>query len=121
MARNDGRFVFPEKFLEHSEIFKAIWRIDNYAAAKIIKVGSPVADLHEISLDIFDLCFQNQITLKPVWVPRIQNKEADRVSRIIDIDDWEITSIFFNYLDSLWGPFYNRQIRQLSKQETSEI
>ena len=84
---------------------KVIWRIDNYAAAKIIKVGSPVADLHEISLDIFDLCFQNQITLKPVWVPRIQNKEADRVSRIIDIDDWEITSTFFNYLDSLWGPF----------------
>ena len=84
---------------------KVIWRIDNYAAANIIKVGSPVADLHEISLEMFDLCFQNQITLKPVWVPRIQNKEADRISRIIDIDDWEITSTSFNYLNSLWGPF----------------
>ena len=92
-------------FLNILKSSRVIWRIDNYAAANIIKVGSPVADLHEISLEIFDLCFQNQITFKPVWVPRIQNKEADRVSRIIDIDDWEITSTFFNYLNSLWGPF----------------
>ena len=86
-------------------------------AANIIKVGSPVADLHEISLEIFDLCLQNQITSKPVWVPRIQNKEADRVSRIIDIDDWEITSTFFNHLNSLWGPFTADRIANSQNKE----
>jgi len=55
--------------------------------------------LHKLALDIFNVCFENVICMKPKWVPREDNKEAD--SKLVDTDDWQISNIEF--LKSLNG------------------
>ena len=39
------------------------------------------------------------------WVPRSLNEHADSLSRVIDFDDWSVSSDFFAYISSLFGPF----------------
>ena len=46
------------------------------------------------------------IVLEVNWVPRENNKTADYFSKIIDLDDWEITEGFLNYLEGKWGPCF---------------
>ena len=40
----------------------------------------------------------------PAWLPRNENKVADKISRTQDFDDWAIDLASFNILDKLWGP-----------------
>ena len=79
------------------------WFTDNQAAAKIVEVGSMRIDLHCIALRIFQLCIEHKIFLEIQWVPRTEVQKADFISRLIDIDDWQITSALFQELDTLWG------------------
>ena len=39
------------------------------------------------------------------WVPRSLNEYADSLSRVIDFDDWGVSTDFFAYISSLFGPF----------------
>ena len=39
-----------------------------------------------------------------VWIPRGENERADYLSRIEDPDDWGISDLVFNIVESLWGP-----------------
>ena len=39
-----------------------------------------------------------------MWIPREQNAKADFSRRIIDVDDWQTTTEFFEFLDTMWGP-----------------
>ena len=39
-----------------------------------------------------------------MWISREQNTQADYLSRILDIDDWAISTEFFQFIDELWGP-----------------
>ena len=77
---------------------------DNQAAVRIIEVGSPNANLHDIAHDIFTFCHVNRVTLTPQWIPRNLNLYADTISKKIDYDDWSTTPEFFAYLDGVWGP-----------------
>ena len=64
-------------------------------------------DLHQIAIDIYELCFQNGIELELEWIPRERNEAADlasRVANIVDVDDWQISSSFFGILNKMWGP-----------------
>ena len=81
------------------------WKIDNYAASRIVKVGSRNAKLQDVALEIHEICFQNNINLKVTWIPREFNTEADKFSKYVDVDSWEITKEFFQFLDNTWGPF----------------
>ena len=36
-------------------------------------------------------------------VPRSDLERADYISRIVDIDDWQITNLCFAYREKLWG------------------
>ena len=78
---------------------------DNQAAAKITEVGSMHFDLHHIALRIFNLCVRHGINLDLQWIPRDFNSRADYLSRLIDVDDWEITDTLFAYLNNIWGPY----------------
>lgn len=44
--------------------------------------------LHKIAEDILNTCSENDIQINPVWKPRIENKKADTLSRLTDMDDW---------------------------------
>ena len=49
------------------------------------------------------------ITIKPVWVPRVKNVIADSLSRCSDSDDWKIDRNVFGQFDKTWGPYtYDR-------------
>ena len=81
--------------------------LDNQSSARIIECGSMKKDLHAISIEIFELCFENKIELSVEWIPRLENEAADLASRsanILDVDDWQITPNFFSIIDRKWGP-----------------
>lgn len=94
--------VSSKEFIKNSNV---VWNTDNKAASLIVESGSRKIELHNIAIDIYEIAKFNNINLNVQWIPRENNKEADRVSKIIDIDDWKISDEFFGYLDNLWGPF----------------
>ena len=79
------------------------WFTDCQNVVSIVRKGSSIACLHQLSLDIFWLCLYNSISLEVDWIPRNLNKVSDALSRIIDWDDWFINDYTFQLLDSLWG------------------
>ena len=81
------------------------WFSDSQNACRIIQVGSMRKDLHVIALKIFQFCVDNGIELEMQWIPQTKLDMADFISRIIDVDDWQITvTSFFEFLDYIWGP-----------------
>ena len=94
------------------------WYTDSQAAAKVVEVGSMKFDLHRVARSIFSICMQFGIQLEVQWIPRSLNQQADYISHLIDIDDWQITNEFFLFLDEHWGPhtvdcfanFYNHKL-----------
>ena len=83
---------------------KVKWYSDNQGACHIFKKGSMKPDLQDLALDLYIECFRNRITVDIKWIPRIMNKEADTISKVIDYDDWERTEFLFKVLDRKWGP-----------------
>ncbi|VDI70689.1 Hypothetical predicted protein [Mytilus galloprovincialis] len=90
------------KVLEHSSV---TFFTDNQNAVSIIKKGSKLPHLQGLALSIFNTCVSCNISLYAQWIPREENEKADALSRIIDIDDWGISFEFFDFLNSIWGPF----------------
>ena len=80
------------------------WFTDNQAAARIVEVGSMKLELHRMARGIFDICVQSGIYLDIQWIPRTLNQQADYISRLIDIDDWQTTDDLFLSLNDRWGP-----------------
>lgn len=80
------------------------WHTDNQNVVNIIKKGSKKSDLQNITINIANVCKLNCIKIVPEWVPRQENVKADKISKTIDCDDWEIDDITFEYLNQNWGP-----------------
>ena len=78
---------------------------DNFAASRILAVGSSKKPLQTLALDIFVICLHNNIRLLPQWVPREMNSIADFYSKASDTDDWSIDSHSFVKLNRKYGPF----------------
>ena len=55
-------------------------------------------------MTVFEFCAKNDTEIHTVWISREQNTQADYLSRILDIDDWAISTEFFQFIDELWGP-----------------
>ena len=79
-------------------------RSDNQATVHIIQVGSSNPHLQEEALEIHKLCGVHGIQLVAEWVPRTQNELADYLSKVVDVDDWQLHPQLFEKLDSMWGP-----------------
>ena len=71
---------------------------DSQNRASIILKGSNVHELQILAVTIFELCAKNYMEIHTVWIPRDQNTHADYLSRIIDIDDWAISTEFFQFI-----------------------
>ena len=82
------------------------WFSDSQTACKIIQVGSMRSELHTIAVEIFQFCANNDIELELQWIPRTEIERADYISRIIDIDDWQISADCFKSLEECWGVFH---------------
>lgn len=79
------------------------WFSDSQTACKIVQIGSMKRELHEIAIAIFEWCARHEIHLEIQWIPRTELERADYVSRLIDIDDWQLTLNCFEWLESVWG------------------
>ena len=55
------------------------------------------------------------------WIPREVNIEADSISKLIDLDDWEITIDFFNILNKKWGPFTIDRFARPARPESTKV
>ena len=107
-----------ESFSSVLESSHVKWYTDNQAAAKIVDVGSMKPDLHKLAVKIFGACLRSKIKLEVQWIPRSENEKADFISRLIDVDDWQLTESFFATLEGVWGPhsvdcmatFYNAKV-----------
>lgn len=91
-------------FMPHLGKCCVIWFLDNQNIVRIIEVGSNKPEIQKVALKIFEICRQREITLKMNWIPRSENKQADELSRIVDIDDWELNHDTFVFLENVWGP-----------------
>ena len=69
---------------------------DSQSACRIIQVGSMRSILHAIALEIFHFCAYNGIELELQWIPRSEIERADYISRIIDLDNWQISADCFH-------------------------
>ena len=94
------------------------WFSDSQSACKIVQVGSMRSDLHDIAPEIFQFCAIYGIKLEVQWIPRTELVKADYISRIIDIDDWQISADCFRSLEESWGvhsvdcfaSYYNKKV-----------
>ena len=80
------------------------------------QVLSGVVGTDKYSLEAFDsnfaghrVCWDTdyrnvKIRLDLTWIPRDQYSEADRFSKVVDIDDYSFYDDVFIHLDRLWGP-----------------
>ena len=78
---------------------------DSKNASSISAKGSNSLRLHALALEIFAYCAAHDISLEVEWIPRSLNSYADSVSRVVDYDDWAVSTIFFQHVSSIFGPF----------------
>ena len=78
---------------------------DSKNASVIVSKGSTSLRLQRQALEIFQFCAVNNVSIEIEWVPRSLNEYADSLSRVIDFDDWSVSTGFFAYISSLFGPF----------------
>ena len=93
-----------EAFGKNCHNQKIRWFTDNANVPSIIKRGSPKLPLQKLALAIFEYTHSRNIILLPQWLPREENKVADKISRYRDFDDWSIDPQSFLTLQHLWGP-----------------
>lgn len=94
------------------------WFSDSQTACKIVEIGSMKPELHTIAIRIFQFCADNSIQLDIQWLPRSELERADYISRLIDIDDWQLSEGCFNEIEREWGPhtldcfanYYNKKV-----------
>lgn len=78
---------------------------DNQNVVKIINSGSMKKSLHDIAINIFSICIQNQISLEFERIPRSENEVAYYFSKMYDYDDWSISDTVFQFFNNKWGPY----------------
>ena len=79
------------------------WYTDNSTTQQIINCGGKKTHIHSLALNIFNLTFDHNKHLEVFWVGREYNKEADKIFRTIDFDDWYTTQRLINILEQRWG------------------
>ena len=60
--------------------------------------------MQEEAKRIFEICVRHEISIKPEWVPRSRNEQADYLRRIVYFDNWFVSLRIFRFLDLKWEP-----------------
>ena len=100
------------------------WFSDSQTAVRIVQVWRMKTELHDLAIKIFQCCAENQISLDIQLIPRSDLERADYKSRIVDLNDWQINSSCFEYIEKLWGPhtvdcfanYYNKKVETFFSQ-----
>jgi hypothetical protein len=92
-------------FIKHLEHKRIKVFSDSQSACRIVLVGSRVPELQHIAVEIFNLCFFNDIQIESQWIPQTKNQIADALSKATDLDDGQLQPQLFNLLHAKWGSF----------------
>ena len=70
------------------------WGCDNWAAGKIVKLGSMKEDCHAVAIRIEELCRKWNIKWETFWVSRDmeQIEYCDKMSKDVDTSDYWISN-----------------------------
>lgn len=68
-----------------------------------MQIGSKKPYLQITASQIFETCTENSVQVTNVWKPRYENKRADFLSRITDMDDWSVHDDIFQEYEKMWG------------------
>ena len=77
---------------------------DNQNIIPILRKGSMVSELNELTIKIIDFLEYIGATIIPHWIPREENVVADLASRVPDKDDWAIMPHIFEKVNKILGP-----------------
>lgn len=95
-------------FASDSSQCEILLRLDNTTAISYINRAGGVQFPHlsELSRKIWNWCEKRKIWLKASYISSKENVEADRASRISNIDtEWELSQAAFDQINTLFGPF----------------
>jgi hypothetical protein len=98
-------FLFLQIHADRFQGSNLKWYTDNQGAPSVIRKGSMKADLNLCAMQILQICLAYKIQMSIDWVPRLQNEEADELSKTVDQDDWQVQSHIFQLLNNKYGPF----------------
>lgn len=99
--------AIEQALLSYQKVFEGKtlkWFTDNQNCVKIVKSGSMKFELQELAKSIFSVCSQKCMSIDIQWIPRSLNTLADYASKMIDHEDWGVSTEFFNFIDGMWGP-----------------
>ncbi|GAQ91382.1 DNA Adenine methyltransferase [Klebsormidium nitens] len=68
------------------------------------KGGSAKEHLQSVCLELFSLCSEQRIELRPEWLPREENARADYLSKVRDVDDFGLSAEAFAFISARFGP-----------------
>ncbi|KYN09293.1 hypothetical protein ALC57_18589, partial [Trachymyrmex cornetzi] len=101
-------FLTLKCFASHCSQSEILLRLDNNTAIAYINRAGGVRFPHlsELSRKIWDWCEGRALWLKATYISSKDNVEADRASRITNIDtEWELSPSAFNQIERSFGPF----------------
>lgn len=96
--------VFSKNLVE----CEILLRIDNTTAISYINRmgGIQYPKLNQIAREIWQWCENRRIWIFASYIASRENTEADRGSRIKNIDtEWELSNELFTVISNKWGPF----------------
>jgi hypothetical protein len=115
-----ARRVF-EVFANELEGKQFTWKTDSLNAVRILKTGSMINDLQEVTIKLRLWKSEFCVQINGKWIARQFNRQADRLSRCVDYDDWSITQEAFLQIDSKWGPFQIDRFASLQNRKTERF
>ena len=66
--------------------------------------SSSACGVLELALQAFHICLEYHISLDVKWDPEGPNETADSISKFIDFDDYALSDVTFQEINSFWGP-----------------
>ena len=102
-AFEKGIRIKGEQFRGH----QVRWGCYNWAASKIITLGSMKPECHEVAKAIVKLVMKFDIVLEPFWLSRESReiKVCDTLSKDFDMSDYRLSGQDFSMLQDRFGPF----------------
>ena len=93
-----------EAFASRLSDSKVIWYSDNQNVESILLIGSKKSDLQELALQAFHISLEYRISLDIKWIQRDLNETADSISKLIDFDDYALSDVTFQEINSFRSP-----------------
>ncbi|CAC5418321.1 unnamed protein product [Mytilus coruscus] len=97
------------------------WVTDNQNCLRILQAGSMKENLQNLAYSIFCICKEHNIFIELQWIPRTLNSNADYISKLINHEDWQIPDEFFEFLESLLGPFIIDRFARVMNNKTKRF